>query len=369
MRVPVIAIASLGLVGCFYVDPINQRPSLDIRQESVGDIFRDEEVTFTAVVVDPDDNDVDVTWRAYMCTDATTFSSCDTTAMIEGSDRVFKFTVPKTRIDMVTPVAGLRLVLDGIDDHGATAKPTDQLQLAVKDRGPDLDLSKASIYVQDGPKFVVGTPIDFYALYGDGDNNLDDLDVEWTVFSPMQVPINLVDGPVEMKGEKRQMTKTLTPQIPNTWSVKVTVTDPGGNSASKMETLNVVDDGAPCIDTVAPIVPPPATPLLVEDTTVFQVPIVLDDLDSYPRTAGGALFGDTRFVWTLLGPTGGRLVVGSGSNYVFDPDTFAPGSIVEVRVEIQDRKLTPVNCADSEATCSTSANACIQRQTWKVEAR
>src|SRR5690349_12132719 len=98
-RVPVAAIARLGSGGCFYVDPINQRPSLDIRQESVGDIFRDEEVTFTAVVVDPDDHDVNVTWRAYMCTDATTFASCDTTPKIESGERVFKFTVPKVRMD------------------------------------------------------------------------------------------------------------------------------------------------------------------------------------------------------------------------------------------------------------------------------
>ena len=367
----VVAIASLGLAGCFYVDPINQRPSLDIRQDSVGDVFRGEEVSFTAVVLDPDDQTVELTWRVYMCTDATTFADCDAESTFVGDQRTFGFVVPMTRADGVTPVAGLRIVLDGKDDHGATSKPNDQLQLAVKDRNPDLDLRKTSVYEQVGPQYVVGMPINLYAVYGDGDDSLDSLAVDWKVYPPMQVPIDLTDDVIDSPPGKRQLAKILKPQITGEWTVEVTVTDPGMNQAMKSLTFNVIADRAPCISVVAPIVPPSSTALPVMDPTLFQVPIVGDDLDSYPKAPGGSLFGEPTFVWSILGPTGGRQVISgaTGSSTLFDPSTFAPGTIVELRVEIQDRKLTPVSCADGDATCSVGANSCIQRQTWRVEAR
>jgi hypothetical protein len=40
-----------------------------------------------------------------------------------------------------------------------------------------------------------------------------------------------------------------------------------------------------------------------------------------------------------------------------------------MRVEIFDRKSTPIPCADGLATCAISQPACIQRQTWRVEVR
>lgn len=365
----VVAIASLWLAGCFYVDPINQRPSLDIRQDSVGDIFRGDTVSFTAVAVDPDDHGVELTWYAYMCTDATTFSDCDAASAFAGTERTFGFEVPMTRADGVTPVAGMRIVLDGMDDHGAIAKPNDQLQLAVKDRSPDLELRRDSIYKQPGPQFVVDMPIDVYAVYGDGDDALDALSVEWKVYAPSQVPIDLVDQPIESPPGKRQVAKVLTPQITGEWSIEVTVRDPGGNATTKLEKANVVDDRPPCLDTVAPVVPPAGVATPVDDPTLFEVTTVLDDLDSYPRTPGGSRFGEAAFTWSILGPTGPRQVAGTGSNLVFDPDVYTPGSIVEVRVEIADRKARAVNCPDADPTCSVGANSCIQRQTWRVETR
>lgn len=364
--------ASHSLAGCFYVESINQRPSLDITQPVVGDIFRNESVSFNAVVVDPDGHDVDLTWRAYLCTDASTFESCDDTTDIVGEGPDFTFVVPMTRLDGVTPTGGLRLVLDGKDDHGATAKPTDQLQLAVKDRNPELTIRDTSVYHQMGKGYVVDMPINLYALYTDGDDDLDSLVVDWKVLPPSLVTVDLTDDTIESPEGKKQVAKILKPQIPGQWGLTVTVTDPGGRSVMKEATLNVIPDSPPCIDTVAPIVPLPSTPaLIVMDQTLFQVPNVSDDLDNYPRKSGGALYGEPTFVWSILGPTGGRQIVSgaTGSNLLFDPDIYTPGQLVEVRVEIQDRRLSAVNCADGAETCSIGANSCIQRQTWRVEAR
>jgi hypothetical protein len=60
----------------------------------------------------------------------------------------------------------------------------------------------------------------------------------------------------------------------------------------------------------------------------------------------------------------------TGSGFAIDPASYQPGDIVELRVEIADRNNTPITCADGNATCSVvSDNACIQRQTWRVEVR
>lgn len=361
-------IASLALTGCFYVDPINQRPSLDINQEVVGTIFRKQSVKFTAIVNDPDGHGVDLVWYAYMCTDASTSASCDETAAESAIGTTFEFTVPERRIDGVTPVQGMRIVLDGIDSHGAVAKPPDQLELPVLDRSPTIEpLRATSIYIQPGPTYVVGMPIEVYAAYTDGDDPLDSLNVQWKWFAPSQVTPDVTDLPTQTDGMRRTEGKILRPQVTGQWMAEVTVTDPVGNTAVQMVTLSVVPDRAPCIASVAPAVPTTTTVLPVDEPTLFQVPIVDDDLDSYPTTPGGAEFGTATFTWTILEPNSTRRVIGTSSSTLFDPALYAPGTVVEMRVEIADRTDTPVSCADGMPTCGPPS--CIQRQTWRVEAR
>jgi hypothetical protein len=362
-----VLIASLALGGCFYIDPINQRPSLDIKQDNVGPIFRGDNVSFTAVVVDPDDQDVDLVWHLYLCTDATTFSDCDSQSALAGDKRSFSFEVPKKRLDDTTPVEGIRIVLDGIDDHGAVAKPPDQLQLPVLDRSPTLTLRKQSDYVQPNMQFVVGMPINLYAKLQDSDDTLASLDLEWTVFSPQQVPADFVAGTTPNPDE---VAKILTPQVVGEWTVKATVTDPAMNTDTKSEVVSVIADAPPCITSPSPLVPMPSEPdLPVMDPTLFQAKVA-DDLDSYPKLPGGSLYGEATFVWSILAPGNPRTVIGTGPNILFDPSVYAPGTHVEVRVEVQDRKQIPVNCPDGDATCSVGGNtSCIQRQTWRVEAR
>lgn len=365
-------IACVGLTGCFYIDPINQRPSLDIRQEPVVPVYRDQEVSFTAVVVDPDDHDVDLTWRAYLCTDATSFSSCDAEAAITSEEARFDFKVPMRRIDDVTPVGGLRIVLEGKDDHGATAKPNDQLQLPVLDTNPKLELRAVSLYEQGMPaQYVVNMPINLYATYWDDDDDLDALTIEWKVFAPMQVTPDFVDDVISSPAGKQQVAKILRPQITGPWSLEVIVTDPSNNKTMLRLMLGVVPDRAPCIAVTSPAVTPPGTKLPITEPTLFQVPSVSDDLDSYPKTPGGSEFGQPTFVWSI-GPAGGAREVisgATGSSTLFDPSVYTPGTELDLRVEIQDRKLTLVNCPDNQPACSSGANQCFQRQTWRVEAR
>lgn len=374
VRSAVVVIVSLWLTGCFYIDPINQRPSLDILQDPVVSAYRNEPVAFVPVVVDPDDHDVDLTWRAYMCTDPSSFADCDAEAAFTDITSRFEFVVPMTRADGVTPVAGMRIVLDGKDDHGAIAKPADQLQLLVLDRNPQLELRATSIYEQGFPaQYVVNTPINLYATYWDDDDSLDTLTIEWKIFTPMQVTPDFVDDVIASPPGKKQVAKILRPQVTGAWKLEVIVTDPVGNKAMLPLELGVIEDKAPCISVpnLSPAATPPGTKLPVNDPTLFQVPVVSDDLDSYPKTPGGSEFGEPTFVWSIKPDNGARQVISgaTGSSTVFDPSVYTPGTPLELRVEIQDRKLTPVNCPDDQPACSSGNDQCFQRQTWRVEAQ
>jgi hypothetical protein len=365
VKTAVLIAIAVGLAGCFYVDPINQRPSLDIRANDEP-VYRGDTVKYAAVVYDADDRAVDVTWRAYMCTD-TTINDCDATVAFSGTEPELEFTVPRVRADGTTPVSSMKIVLDGRDDRGATAKPNDQITPAVLDRAPSLELRDTSIYKQDspGPAYVVGLPIELYAVYRDADDALEALTIAWKVYPPSAVAVELTELAAPQVG------KRLRPTAIGTWTVEVTITDPLGNATQRSVVLNVVADRAPCLAIVEPAVPPTSAVLPVFEPRLFQVTSVSDDLDSYPATTGGAEFGEPAFVWSIATPGNPRTVIGgaTGSSTPFDPAVHPPGTIVELRVEIQDRKRVPVSCNDGEPTCSTSGTSCLQRQTWRVEAR
>ena len=136
--------------------------------------------------------------------------------------------------------------------------------------------------------------------------------------------------------------------------------------------VTVNPDSPPCLRTLSPVVAQSPAALPMSEPTLFQVHIVADDLDPYPSVNDPEL-GPTRFTWSLLAPPSGSrqvLTAVTGNRLALDPASYQPGDIVEVRVEIADRNLTPITCADGNATCSViSDNNCLQRQTWRVEVR
>jgi hypothetical protein len=130
-------------------------------------------------------------------------------------------------------------------------------------------------------------------------------------------------------------------------------------------------DQPPCLAQWQPIVPPDGATLPIIEPTLFEVPLVSDDLDPYPPVPGEPLFGTTTFAWSILPPgaTARQPLVGATGNSVdFDPAAFTPGQIVELRVEIFDPSHGTVACADGDPVCLASPG-CSQRQTWRVEIR
>jgi hypothetical protein len=380
VRAAVARIAVAGSLaasaGCFYVEPINQRPSLDIRPASSDPVFRGATITLDAIANDPERQVVAFQWRVYACTDATSIQACDPEPMYTGVQPQATFRVPPFRADPDgagpqpgAPVESLRVVLEGRDDRGADARPDQELILPVLNAPPSVALRVASTHGA-----VVTTPIDVYARYGDADDTPANVTLEWTAFSPSQVPDALVELAVPPDGDRDhlQQGRRFTPQVTGNWDLRVVAVDKAGARIEEHLIVTVKDDGPPCLGAWAPTAsaqPTPPTP--ITEPTLFHVLQVRDDLDAFPRTSGASFVGETQFVWWLKVGAGPRQLLSNPvSSLALDPLTYAAGTVLELRVEVFDRKRTAITCADAAQTCSViSQPECIQRQTWRVEAR
>ncbi len=362
-----------GLVpGCFYADPINQRPSIAIENLSAEVVHRGDTVQLRANYNDPDGHYVKFQWRAYACTDATNFDACDDVPFADSIVGSFELVVPKKRVDLDVPVESLWIVLEAKDELGATARPAQELVIPVANAAPTVVLDKSSRY-----KYIAGTPIKVLAKLSDIDDGKDAIaPLVWEVFPPAQLSYTLTD--LDLSNLPPDLTylhvgKVLTASGPGEWMIRVTAADALGATTTETISIPVEIDGPPCLAQLSPIVPTDGAALPITAPTLFRVPVVIDALDIFPPQPEDTVLGTTRFQWSLQGPTGGSHVAitgAEGNSYALDPASYQLGDILELRVEIFDRHLTPIPCIDSEQTCSViSQPTCIQRQTWRVEVR
>ncbi len=397
-----ILVAVVGaLPGCFYYESINQRPAIEIENLDSNPKSPGDEVNLRAITHDPDGDYVQLRWRAYACTDAEKFTdagnrqiadereSCDQEPFYEKSDAQVSFTVPAVRAfiaegEQVSAESAL-VILEATDEYGATARPRAELIIPIVNKTPTIDL----LDPQSRYNFVEGTPVRVLAKVGDDDDGPENVALAWEVIPPVATGFvaSLVDAdPAVIVDEDDpahlQHAKIFTAANAGMWKVRVTVADRLGqedpaahpdNIATDDVSIFIVPDQAPCLAQLSPIVPPAGAVLPMSTPTLFRVPRVRDDLDPYPVIPDDDTFGATRFRWSLHNPgasTHAVIAGATGNSLSLDPSHYTPGDIVEVRVEIFDRKNTPIPCPDSEATCSTiSQPTCLQRQTWRVEVR
>jgi hypothetical protein len=379
-----LAFAYLGLSaalagGCFYVDPINQRPSLDIRPRerpgTDGFIHRnDKDVILDAVANDPDGQVVTFEWLVYACENGLDFSTCDPEAISTSTQPFAQFDVPAFRADPdgvgplpAPPTLSLLAILNGRDELGAAAKPPQQLAIAVRDALPDVTMSDLKPY--DG---VVATPVLIFAEYGDADDSAAGVTLTWQAFSPTtgDHPLEpLTDVMQPDDPERRQAGMKLLTNAEGEWKVKITATDSVGEASVTEHSFLAIGDEPPCIAEVAPEVPPVGAVLPVTEPVLFQALRVRDALDRFPAIVGDEFIGQTGFAWSLKINNGPRELLGAaGSSIAFDPAGFALGDRVEVRLEVTDR-VVRATCPDGDAECSLTGGGCFQRQTWNVEVR
>lgn len=383
MRSLAAALFVIAAPGCFYFDPINQRPSIAIRQTSSDVVARDGELVLEGRYDDPDSGLGSLDWEVYACTSVSgkEGTSCDpepfysraTSRLVDAVDAV-AIHVPTFRA-AGAPVEALRVTLAARDDRGARANPSQELVIPVGNAAPALELRKLSSHGA-----VPGIPIDLAAKFGDADDGAAKVTLAWKVFTPNTQPRYTLDDlavPAGSDPTRRAAGKTLTPQGTGDWTVQVTATDPVGATRERTLVLSVVDDRPPCLAQWLPIAPAGPGTLAIAGPTVFQIPLVADDLDVYPPSAADPVLGTATFAWSILAPGGSvhqPLAGATGNTILFDPGRFAPGDVVELRVEAFDRAHPVSTCADNLATCPVvSQPDCgvhpTQRQTWRLEIR
>jgi len=135
------AIAATLASGCFYLDPINERPSAEIKHDNPEvplirggtDPTKDAAVV-SAIYSDPNNDPMAVTWAVYGC--SADGATCNATPFATGTEPQLQINVPQA--DYIAAVS-VHLVVT--DSHGAIARPEQVLVLPVTDRDPLLDLS------------------------------------------------------------------------------------------------------------------------------------------------------------------------------------------------------------------------------------
>jgi hypothetical protein len=371
-----VAAICVLLTGCFYIDPILARPHYHIVAPDM--VYRGGPVFLTAQLIDTETQAGSFDWKVYGCAgfDHGVASHCDGTpfypasgARVADSTSSVRVMVPAATMSGAMTQA-IQITLEARSDRGAVALPDGSNQeFAVGDAPPVVQLDRQS------HSLAVGGPIDVIATYSDIDSALDQIALAWSVVGPGPTGSYSLDdlAVAQDPGDPghRKAGKRLTPNVEGSWDVQVIARDQeGGSTTQQLTPFMVVPDQPPCLAQWLPAVPPAGATLPISTQTVFQVPLVDDDLDPYPPiTEVPRLL----FAWSILRPgeTQREVQVGAtGNAFALDPAAFTPGDVVELRVEIFDRRRTALPCDAAAATCSiASSGSCLQRQTWRVEIR
>ena len=365
MRVIVGSVIGVLATGCFYVDPINERPSAEIVRDSIDLPYRGQAAKVHARFDDPDGDSVTLSWGAHACSAGGI--ACDAETFETGTTPDFAPVVPATRNDHTkTAVGALRITLEVIDHWGAIARPEQELVLDVQDHAPSLTLQRSGREIDN--HYPVTVPIRISAGYGDLDA-LDKVTLKWALFAAPGSQVEMLQawpGTPIVGVEER----ILVPDIEGVWTVRVTATDDQQQVTVKDISMSVAEDQPPCIGALDPGTP--EATIIVDAPRRFAVLTVDDDINVYPAPPANDLFlRAAHFTWSIAGPSGGyEPITGLVSHdLVIDPANYQPGDTLDVRVDVSDSITRTLPCDPSLATCSVDGTACIQRQTWHLEIR
>lgn len=363
-----VALASSGLLaGCFYTGPLNERPRAEIEKVSPGPYHYPGQTVQLAARKSFDSEDsaaLTATWSAYTCPVPESCSPIGESRVL-GIDGTYDVTIPKENHDPI------RVQLVVRDSNGAESRDIETIEVGNRPPVVTVQVRQGGQSPGLSQSYVVTVPLEVAVAVEDEDG--DPTTVEWALIRPREsVPGDVVWEPVDEAGT----TYTLTPDVAGVWRVDITASDglPEGTLVH-MEQILVDQDQPPCIGITSPASPGDGRHVIRREDgpRAFTVLHVADDLDPWPRPAiDSPYLGSTTFGWSLAGPqTGGAMepIAGaSGPEQVIDPALYAPGDLVELRVDVADRVSRAPTCDPEDAVCSSSAT-CFQRLTWEVEIR
>jgi hypothetical protein len=283
--------------------------------------------------------------------------------MVLDLDGTYRFAIPSH-----DPI---RVQLVVRDKNGAESRDIETIE--VGNRSPVITLQVRQGGQAPGlsTSYVVTVPLEVAVVVSDPD--MDPTTLAWDLVRPRESnPGDVTWRPVGETGTVYE----LIPDVSGIWRVDVTASDglPEGTEVH-MEQILVAEDQPPCIGITSPASPGGGRHVLRREDgpRAFSVLHVSDDLDPSPRPAIDSPYvGLTTFAWSLAGPqTGGTLAPlpgVTGPEHVIDPSGYAPGDLLELRVDVSDRVARAPACDAADPVCASS-ETCFQRLTWEVEIR
>ncbi len=358
-----LAVLFLAPAGCFYITPINERPRADI-EVSAGPHYPNSSFEVQAFESSDIEDGVDIecTWSAYSCAD---LACADPTELQQRSTR---------RCDQPYPVAvpeadhrPIRVLLTVTDSDGATFD--DETIIPIGNRPPIITGPQPQ-FADTSDRTAVSIPVRVSVEVDDDDGD-DEVTLSWQLIKPRGGGAD-----VELQPVGDGLTQEFTPDVADVWTVEVTADDThDGGQATGAAMIAVQEDGPPCIAQTLPAADPDHRFVLQREDGLrtFSILRIEDELDPYPRTSEAEYLGDPTFAWQLASPdTGGVLVPlagASGPEVTIDAAAYAPGDLVNLRIEVSDRVERDIPCDPAQPTCSLSGDDCVQRVTWGVEIR
>ena len=357
-----------SVAGCFYVEPINERPGAGIDWIDPEQPVRGEQVSVQPNIYDPDGDDTVPSWSVYACAG----DVCDEAPFDTANTYRFDFTTPFFT-NGGEPTTRVLVDLQVTDEWGATAVPIQQLDIIVGNAGPELGtLQKSGRLFRNN--YPVGTPVRITASADDDDDGVEGLSYDDAILYP-PIGATLEDAtfvridPISIP-EDGEAIWELVANVPGQWEVAVTVRD-FADSAERTTAVPVAADHPPCIGASDPGFPPDGARIVVDELRRFSVLAIDDDLDLYPAPApDDEVLGAASFRWFLASPaSGGALepIQVDGNGVDIDPAAWTPGDELELRVEAVDQVDRPL-CDAAMASCEL-VTGCFQRQTWSLEVR
>ena len=360
-----LAAILLAPAGCFYTSSINERPRAEIEKVTLGPHYPDEEIRFTAQKSSDteDGGNIECTWSAHTCLD----DRCMDVEMLQEPEII----TCTTEYDVVIPTRDhrpIKVALRVQDLDGAEFFDSETID--VGNRPPDLVLPQPD-YPGDADHSAVSIPIEVSIQVSDPDGD-DPVAISWQLIKPRGAGADVELSPVD----DSDLIRTFTPDTAGVWTVEVTADDSFEDGrVTQFATIPIMEDAPPCIAQTTPSIDPDQRVILQRDDPprVFTVLRVKDELDPYPRASDADYLGDPEFSWQLASPdTGGDLVPVAGAaspDLTIDPAAYAPGDLIDLRVEVADRVERTIPCDQADPTCSSSGDTCYQRVTWGVEIR
>jgi hypothetical protein len=351
--------------GCFYGDPINERPSADIARQTDNPV-RGGTIAVAAEAYDPDG---DYTYRAWT---AWAYSGDQRAAEPQtGTEIVFNADVPAflDPDNLMGPVDRMVIELVVTDEHNARAVPTQTLEIDIGNAPPEIEL-QAQGHTYRG-SYPVVMPMKVVGIKSDPDDTAaavvvfeDDLFAEEGTTR---------EGSSLMLVEETdtQVVWDVVVDEAGVWEVVVTVRDSVGAEFQDVESIPFALDQWPCIGAAEPAFPPEGADVILDQRRRFAVLSVEDDLDLWPPPPPSMYLDAATFRWWLGSPaTGGALVPldgVDGAEVWLDPALYTPGDQLELRVEAVDSEDRDL-CDSALGTCE-ALPGCAQRRTWTVEVR